>query len=166
MILYIVETIHRYIKINKYQKQLIIFNLLIAYNTQNVRKIYNNINAMNFSNYTLGEIIDWLIEIGGQDMKHYEFWFDEFRKGNYMPLTPKIKNKRNLGAKHITRICLKDENALLCFTRYFSNKDYTIRRNQKGQYYIVIMNVKEFEQGEWNSFLDYCKAIEQCQERG
>ena len=100
-------------------------------------------------------------------MKYFEFWFDEFRKGNYMPLTPKIKNKRNLVAKkRITRICLKDENALLCFTRFFSNKDYTIRRNPKGQYYIVIMDVKELANGEWNSFLDYCKAIEQYHERG
>ena len=67
MILFIVETIYRYNKkkLNKYQNQLLLFNLLIAYTLQKIKKIYNQIKTMNFSNYTLGEIIDWLIKIGG-----------------------------------------------------------------------------------------------------
>lgn len=94
-------------------------------------------------------------------MKHYEFWFDEFRKGNYMPLTPKIKNKRNLGVKKITRITLKDEKAILYFTRFFDNKNYTMRYNPKGKYYIIIMNANDLSKGEWKEFLEYVKACEE-----
>ena len=95
-------------------------------------------------------------------MKYFEFWFDEFKRGNYMPLTPKIKNKRNLGAKrHQTRLTLKDEKALLHFTRFFADKNYTIIRNPKGKYYIVIMNYSELSKNDWFAFLDYVKAVEQ-----
>lgn len=65
MIIFIIETIYRYVRFDDFQKQLIIFNLLVAYSTQIIRKIYIRIGTKDFSNYTLGKIIDWLIEIGG-----------------------------------------------------------------------------------------------------
>lgn len=94
-------------------------------------------------------------------MKIDSIFVDEFKMGKYMPLTPKNKNKRFLGVQKIIRITLPCERALSYFTRYFENKNYTIRRNSKGKYYNVMINGSELPKDEWNEFLNYVKVCEQ-----
>ena len=97
-------------------------------------------------------------------MKIIKNFFDEFKRGKYMPLTPKIKNKAHSGCFRITRICIHKEKGLLYFIRFFKNKDYKIRYNPKGQYWIIIMNMNELSKDEWKQFLEYVRLEEEYEE--